>query len=149
MRLWTVHPRYLDRQGLLAVWREGLLAQKVLRGQTHGYRHHPQLTRFRQHPRPIAAMATFLAAVQREAAYRGYHFDSGKISPRRTIRKITVTRGQLRYEWQHLLSKLRQRRPDHARALARTKPSPHPLFRIIAGPVQPWEKAIHWTRVAN
>jgi len=31
MRLWTIHPKYLDRQGLLALWREALLAQKVLR----------------------------------------------------------------------------------------------------------------------
>ena len=148
MRLWTVHPRYLDRQGLLALWREGLLAQKVLRGQTRGYRHHPQLTRFRQHPQPIAAIATFLATVQHEAACRGYHFDAVKIHPQRTLRKITATRGQLRYEWQHLLRKLRRRMPDHARALAQTKPSPHPLFRIIAGPVQSWEKRIHQPRTA-
>jgi len=30
MRLWSIHPKYLDRQGLLAVWRESLLAQSVL-----------------------------------------------------------------------------------------------------------------------
>ena len=47
MRLWSVHPRHLDRQGLTACWREGLLAQKVLTGTTRGYRNHPQLTRFR------------------------------------------------------------------------------------------------------
>jgi hypothetical protein len=34
MRLWSLHPKHLDRQGLLAVWREGLLAQEVLRGET-------------------------------------------------------------------------------------------------------------------
>ncbi|WP_396134581.1 pyrimidine dimer DNA glycosylase/endonuclease V [Cellulomonas sp. ATA003] len=47
MRIWSVHPRYLDRQGLTAGWREGLLAQKVLTGTTKGYRNHPQLRRFR------------------------------------------------------------------------------------------------------
>ncbi|MFZ2406304.1 MAG: pyrimidine dimer DNA glycosylase/endonuclease V [Methylobacter sp.] len=34
--------------GLLALWREALLAQKVLRGESRGYRHHPQLARFRE-----------------------------------------------------------------------------------------------------
>ena len=29
MRLWSLHPRYLDRQGLTALWREGLLARAV------------------------------------------------------------------------------------------------------------------------
>ncbi len=48
MRLWSLHPKYLDRQGLLAVWREGLLAQKVLQGKTKGYKNHPQLKRFQQ-----------------------------------------------------------------------------------------------------
>lgn len=43
MRLWSLHPSLLDRAALIAGWREALLAQKVLRGQTTGYRHHPQL----------------------------------------------------------------------------------------------------------
>ncbi|HKX52383.1 MAG TPA: pyrimidine dimer DNA glycosylase/endonuclease V [Nitrosospira sp.] len=37
MRLWTLHPRYLDTKGLVAAWREALLAQKVLSGLTSGY----------------------------------------------------------------------------------------------------------------
>lgn len=47
MRLWSLHPSLLDRAALVAGWREALLAQKVLRGETTGYRHHPQLERFR------------------------------------------------------------------------------------------------------
>jgi hypothetical protein len=43
MRLWSLHPQYLDPQGLVALWREALLAQAVLRGKTRGYKHHPQL----------------------------------------------------------------------------------------------------------
>ncbi|MGP9584395.1 pyrimidine dimer DNA glycosylase/endonuclease V, partial [Micrococcaceae sp. AOP34-BR2-30] len=30
MRLWSLHPEVLDRQGLIAGWREALLAQAVL-----------------------------------------------------------------------------------------------------------------------
>nr|WP_253280607.1 pyrimidine dimer DNA glycosylase/endonuclease V [Arcanobacterium phocae] len=47
MRLWSIRPSQLDRAALIAGWREGLLAQKVLAGLTKGYRHHPQLERFR------------------------------------------------------------------------------------------------------
>lgn len=43
MRLWSLHPQYLDAKGLVALWREGLLAQAVLAGQTRGYKRHPQL----------------------------------------------------------------------------------------------------------
>jgi hypothetical protein len=57
MRLWSLHPCYLDRQGLLALWREALLAQKMLQGQTRGYRFHPQLERFRAQSDPSAAIA--------------------------------------------------------------------------------------------
>ena len=32
MRLWSLSPRYLDVKGLVAVWREGLLADAVLLG---------------------------------------------------------------------------------------------------------------------
>jgi len=118
-----------------------LLAQKVLRGQTRGYRQHPQLLRFKSHPHPVAAIATYLAAVQKEATRREYHFDAKKIGARHTTRKITVTRGQLRYEWKHLHRKLQKRSGTAtARALLETKPTVHPLFRIVAGPVQPWEK---------
>lgn len=37
MRLWSIHPRYLDTKGLVALWRETLLlAQAVLFGNTKG-----------------------------------------------------------------------------------------------------------------
>ena len=106
MRIWSLHPQYLDRQGLLALWREGLLAQAVLLGKTAGYIHHPQLVRFRKHRDPMAAIATYLAAVHDEAARRGYKFNAHKIGNRRTRARIIETRGQLSYEWQHLKKKL-------------------------------------------
>ena len=81
MRLWTLHPRYLDAKGLVALWREGLLAQKVLQGATRGYRQHPQLVRFREAPDSVAAIATYLQSVVAEASERGYTFDATKIAP--------------------------------------------------------------------
>jgi hypothetical protein len=141
MRLWTLHPRYLDAKGLVAAWREALLAQKVLSGGTRGYRNHPQLLRFRAATDPKAAIAAFLHELASEAERRGYKFDRSKIVGRRTARKIPETRGQLQYEWKHLRRKLRERAPLIARQLRGVvEPEPHPLFRIVPGDVRGWEK---------
>ena len=141
MRLWTLHPRYLDAKGLVAAWREALLAQKVLAGGTSGYRRHPQLARFQAQSDPIAAIATFLAGLADEAQSRGYHFDSSKISKPRLARRIPETNGQLLYEWSHLKAKLSKRAPKLARQFQGVViPLPHPLFRIVPGNVRAWEK---------
>lgn len=141
MRLWSLHPRFLDSAGLVALWREGLLARAVLRGATKGYRHHPQLERFRDSGRPVACLDTYLAAVCEEADRRGYRFDRGKLGRRRVRGRLRVTAGQMAFEWAHLLAKVRRRRPAHARTLARVGvPRANPLFRVIAGPIAPWER---------
>src|SRR5262245_3906405 len=106
MRLWSIHPRYLDPQGLVALWREALLARAVLRGTTAGYRHHPQLQRFRDHASPRSAICAYLGAVHADAVSRGYAFDRRKVGPVRALERIPVTRGQVDFEWQHLLRKL-------------------------------------------
>lgn len=140
MRLWMLHPQYLDAKGLVAAWREGLLAQKVLAGATKGYRHHPQLIRFQAHAEPCAAIATFLAALAEEAVQRGYQFDATKIAAVRIADAIVETRGQLLYEWEHLRAKLRLRSPEAYRRVRGVKsPDPHPLFKIVPGEIRPWE----------
>ena len=141
MRLWTLHPRYLDAKGLVAAWREALLAQKVLAGQAVGYRHHPQLARFQSQSNAVAAIATFLEGLDDEARARGYNFNAGKISEKRMRGRMAETKGQLLFEWKHLRAKLRVRSPQLARRFRGiTEPDPHPLFRIIPGPVRSWEK---------
>jgi hypothetical protein len=141
MRLWTIHPRYLDAKGLVAAWREALLAQKVLAGGTRGYTRHPQLARFQAQPRPVAAVAAYLEGLAAEADQRGYHFDTTRISrPRRAV-QIEETTGQLFYEWEHLRRKLRARAPELFRQFRRIPaPAPHPLFRIVPGEVRDWER---------
>ena len=141
MRLWTLHPKYLDAKGLVALWREALLAQKVLRGETRGYKHHPQLFRFARTGNPPAALAAYLMAVHDEAKKRGYKFNRSKIGRQRFPGKLRETRGQLLYEWRHLKRKLKKRDPRRLRDLISTRiPMPHPLFRIGPGDVRPWEK---------
>jgi len=137
MRLWSLHPKYLDARGLVALWREALLAQAVLRGETRGYRHHPQLARFDD----VGAIAQYLRGVHAESVVRGYEFAAGKISRSRCADTLVVRRGQLDYEWQHLMRKLKARDPARARLLSSvTRPQAHPLFRVVAGPVEAWEK---------
>lgn len=141
LRLWSIHPQYLDQQGLTALWREGLLAQKVLQGRTRGYRSHPQLIRFRNTINPIAAIGCYLEYVYREAAQRGYKYQCEKISSTNFTGKIAVTRGQLDYEFNWLLSKLQHRQPDEYQTLSLIKnPHPHPLFQVINGGIASWEK---------
>jgi hypothetical protein len=140
MRLWTLHPRHLDVRGLVALWREGLLAQKVLDGGTRGYRHHPQLARFQCLSDPLADIASYLAHVLEESQRRGYAFDSAKIAAVRWPERLDETRDQLLYEWDHLRNKLQRRDPAHYEVCSSiARPRPHPLFRIVPGPIQTWE----------
>ena len=110
MRLWTLHPRHLDPQGLVALWREALLAQAVLAGRTRGYTRHPQLQRFAEHAAPLDAVGAYLTAVAEEASARGYRFDASKIDrPSAQAAPITATTGQIEHEWRHLGAKLAAR----------------------------------------
>ena len=142
MRLWTLHPKHLDAVGLVAVWREALLAQAVLLGRTRGYANHPQLTRFRELADPCTGIGAYLLAVHQEATSRGYAFDSSRIVNAAPLPvRVRETRGQLLYEWSHLARKLRSRNPKwymlHHRGHV---PSAHPIFRIVAGGVRAWER---------
>lgn len=141
MRLWSLHPSYLDPPGLVALWREALLACAVLRGDTRGYRNHPQLQRFREHPSPRLAINAYLAVVHGEAVSRGYAFDRSKIGPVRAVPAIAVTSGQLAFEWDHLQRKLARRNPEWLeRVQGPGLPACHPLFVRSPGPVARWER---------
>lgn len=140
MRLWSLHPKYLDSIGLIALWRESLLAQKVLQGKTKGYRNHPQIFRFRDHPKPVAAIANYLIGVWKESVRRGYRFDKSKIAGSGWVSKIPVTSGQLEHEFKWLMTKLTTRDPDrYKQLLLMDGIECHPSFKVIEGPVADWE----------
>jgi len=140
MRLWSLHPKHLDTKGLVALWRETLLAKHVLEGKTKGYRNHPQLHRFKKSKEPLIMINSYLAIVFDEATSRGYNFDRRKFTVRKTKVKITVTRGQVDYEIKHLQSKLRKRdlKKFKENKLAK-KFHAHPLFRLVEGEIEEWE----------
>ena len=141
MRLWSIHPRYLDPQGLVALWREALLAQAVLLGKTRGYKHHPQLLRFQNSASPERAIGTYLTHVCDEAESRGYSFDSTKIVHFGRRNRLVVTTSQLTYEMRHLRDKLRVRSPASFKLLPTSGPAtPHPMFSVRRGEVESWER---------
>jgi hypothetical protein len=141
VRLWSLHPCYLDAKGLVALWREGLLARAVLKKETQGYKHHPQLERFRFCRKPVVAINQYLWGVYEEATRRGYNFDVAKLGRKESCVRILITAGQLAYEWEHLCGKLKQRnRAQYQKNQEVEQPSPHPLFKVRAGDVATWEK---------
>jgi hypothetical protein len=141
MRLWSIHPKYLDSKGLVALWRESLLAQKVLEDDTRQYKNHPQLSRFRAAPDPLSSIRTYLTHVASEARNRGYHFNEENIGPVSKTIRLPVTSGQIEYERHHLLGKLKKRVSVQYKKLElHEQIKPHPLFIVIPGPVEPWEK---------
>jgi len=140
MRLWSLHPSLLDRRALVALWREGLLARHVLNGQTKGYTNHPQLARFKACPTPLAAIDAFLHEVVDEAERRNYRFDRSKLGERALVDAITVTDGQLAYEWKHLLAKLEVRDQGWLEKVKNKPVLAHPSLQVITGPIENWER---------
>ena len=140
MRLWSIHPKYLDSKGLVALWREALLAQKVLLGKTKGYKHHPQLMRFQAADNSTEAIACYLRSVLEEADLRGYQFNRNKILAQGDCSQLEVTKGQLEYEFQHLMSKLESRDVDsHDKWKSTESVESHPMFKMVEGDVEDWE----------
>lgn len=140
MRLWSIHPKYLDTKGLLAVWREALLAKKVLQGNTIGYKSHPQLIRFKNCHQPIAMIDNYLSEIFQESLCRKYKFDQSKFADNPLNEKIPVTTEQIQFEWTHLMSKLKTRKSDLYEKLKTVKkPKLNDIFLEIPGKIESWE----------
>lgn len=140
MRIWSIHPKYLDAKGLLAVWRETLLAKHVLEGKTRGYKNHPQLSGFKQMAHPLHAINHYLSEIYKEAVSRNYQFDENKIDKTFQPVKMTVTKGQLEYEMNHLLKKLKLRDVNRFKQFQHLKiVEPVSFFKVKDGAVEDWE----------
>jgi DUF4097 and DUF4098 domain-containing protein YvlB len=140
MRLWSLHPKYLDAKGLVALWREALLAKNVLEGKTKGYKNHPQLIRFKKTKRPVEAINQYLAGVYLESVNRNYNFDKQKLNWDFKESKLPVTRGQLDYEVKHLLNKLKVRDTGKFIELSLVATFEiNPLFELVDGEIEKWE----------
>ncbi|MEA4957361.1 hypothetical protein SDC9_34114 [bioreactor metagenome] len=140
MRIWSIHPKYLDSKGLVALWRETLLAKNVLEGKTKGYLNHPQLERFKLVNNPQDAINQYLTSVFEESIIRGYNFDRKRINWSFSSIILSVTNGQMEYERSHLLKKLKTRDNLRFEELNKKKEFvPHPMFKVIKGEIENWE----------
>jgi len=140
MRIWSLHPRYLDSKGLVALWRETLLAKHVLLGQTKGYKNHPQLNRFKVLPNPVDGINQYLSVIYENALLRGYKFDKTKVDWDFKAVKMSVTKGQLDFERKHLLSKLEVRDPKRRTEVFQDESlESHPIFQVLEGEMEDWE----------
>lgn len=140
MRIWSLHPKYLDSKGLVALWRETLLAKHVLEGKTVGYKNHPQLDRFKQAENSLDCINLYLSLVYDEAGSRGYNFNEQKFDKVFKPCTIKVTSGQMEYERTHLLRKLKIRDEKKYQEFRKiTSVEPHSLFRVVDGAIEKWE----------
>lgn len=140
MRIWSIHPKYLDTKGLVALWRETLLAKNVLEGNTNGYKNHPQLTRFKNLDNPLHGINQYLVSVYQESLQRGYQFNKDKFENYNEPITLTVTSRQIEFEMQHLLKKLKSRDTERYYSLLKeTKIEAHPIFNTIDGAIEEWE----------
>jgi hypothetical protein len=141
MRIWSISLKYLDAKGLVAVWREALLAKNVLEGKTKGYKNHPQLVRFKNSTNPILMINAYLGFIYEEASIRNYKFDENKFLKVDKFEKIKVTKGQVKFELEHLRRKLIQRSPKDIDKLPQDdlKIQLVPIFEIVDGDIEAWE----------
>ena len=140
MRIWSIHPKYLDSKGLIAVWRETLLAKKVLENKTKGYKNHPQLHRFRGND-SLNCINQYLGELYAEAVRRNYSFDKKKFKKTLRPSSLPVTHGQMDFEIKHLKAKLKKRDLKKWKEIQLiTQFEPHPLFTVVPGNVEAWEK---------
>ncbi len=140
MRIWSIHPKYLDAKGLVALWRETLLAKHVLAGKTKGYKNHPQLIRFKRQEKPLDFVNQYLAGVFAEAKNREYNFNKEKINWNFTPTTLVVTNGQINFERDHLLKKLKIRDSEKYHELQKEQICySHPIFKIVSGNIEEWE----------
>jgi hypothetical protein len=151
VRLWSIHPKYLDAKGLVACWKEALEAQDYIWGDRKGGRHenHPALNRFHWHQNPKHAISGYLAAILEEAAERGFNYNASLIRyPLGRCQRIYVSTAQLSFERQHLKKKLEERNQTEKlnQLLHKGLPAQHPLFLRLYEPVSfPWELGIDGT----
>ncbi len=141
MRIWSIHPKCLDTKGLVALWRETLLAKKVLAGKTKAYRNHPQLNRFKEMIDPEGGVDHYLSYIYEEAKRRNYNFNREKINWDFEFMGLAVTKGQIQFEARHLLAKLKKRDPGRFQSLSLLDHfDPHPIFQVVDGPIEDWER---------
>lgn len=140
MSLWVVHPKYLDKQGLVSVWREGLRAQKILSGETACSSNQMLVRQFAADPQPMKAIGAYLSFIAAEGARRGYKFGHEKIKcPNFDETAVPLEPKDLVFEMKDLRRRLKARDKDKWRETVKVeKIEPHPGLRGSVMPMSKW-----------
>lgn len=157
MRLWSFHPSYLDNIGLARLYNEGIGGIRAIRGEQKMHLNHPQLTRFKvccdNHTYII--LSAYLRVVHNELELRGMVND-GKFKHdlllnylfqnTKDLFNITVNSSQINGEIVHFINKTKTQKGRYIndnlkQAIAAKNILPHPLFTVVPGPVESWEKS--------
>lgn len=81
-----------------------------------------------------------MSIVFEEAEERAYNFDKSKIRWKFDPVILTVTKGQLEYERNHFLEKLKVRAPQlYQKQKTIREFDAHPLFNPVEGGIEDWE----------
>ena len=151
MRIWSIHPMYLDSKRLTAQWREALLCRAVLEGNTKGYKKHPQFLRVKNFHQPHYFINMFLYEIWNESKNRGYSFDKDKLMSDLSLKYgclldlMEVTEGQLEYEFKHLQNKLGEfnsKYIENNQMINEDGILPNPCFMSIQGDIMDFEKIL-------
>lgn len=150
MRLWSLHPSYLDKQALQVCWADALQAleyykqeRAYMKGITNDLSpyFYPCLDRFRMTGSPIAHITNYLHGLCDESERRNTPFGRAKLPEFTPGLRLKVTDGQIAREEKLLLLQLNRRKQTQLwmDLFVAEYVQPHPLFEIVSGPVEPWE----------
>ena len=144
MRIWSLHPQYLDQKGLGGQWEEGIIAQNTLFFQEGKYLNYPVLHRVKAHQEPVAWIGMYLNEILKEAnVNRGYNYNDQLIKQLKPTLPMPVTRGQLYYEWTLLQGRLQKRDPVKMSlndGVDINNIKANPMFYVIDGDIEDWER---------
>ena len=139
-RIWSLHPKYLDGIEIFFLWRNCIMAKKILDGTEKVNRKFPHLARFESSSNPIGAINIYLSEVYKIASTHGKNFKLDKFDDSFKDISLNVTKGQMEYEVELFKKKLRNRSSDTNALIFKIKIiEPNPLFKVVEGNKEAWD----------
>jgi hypothetical protein len=141
MRIWSIHPKYLDSKELLNLWNETIQAKNEFLTKFSGHFSNKQLERFLDLKNPLEAINSYMSSIYREAVKRDFSVDDSFMDwDFDDSIQIPVTAGQISHEISKLKSRLRERDEKKLQKLnGRTFLELHPIFYSVPGTIEEWE----------
>lgn len=154
MRLWTIHPKYLDGKRLTSQWKEGIQMMHIWKeigenpepAKRLGYVSHPQVRRLSNLLVADSGLISLLlhqhlTAVHEESVQRSYSFNKKLIDDLapdcKNAPKVYVTMGQVAYEFALMATKNNE---WSQKVAIDPYMLCNPIFQVVSGSIESWEK---------